>query len=39
MSPKGTRGGHTLLADSTGFTRLFGGTASFKHFSPNIAMM
>jgi BASS family bile acid:Na+ symporter len=39
MSPKGTRGGHILMADSTVFTRLFGGTASFKHFSPNIAMM
>jgi hypothetical protein len=39
MPPKGTRGGHILMADSTVFTRLFGGTASLKHFSPNIAMM
>jgi hypothetical protein len=39
MPPKGKRGGHTLLADSTGFTTLFGGTASLKHFWHNLAMM
>jgi hypothetical protein len=39
MTPKGTRGGHALLADSTVFTTWFGGTASVKHFSQNIVMM
>ena len=39
MPPKGTRGGHTLLADSTVFTTWFGGTASLKHFWQNIAVM
>jgi BASS family bile acid:Na+ symporter len=39
MPPKVPRGGHILIADSTVFTRLCGGTASFTHVSPNIAMM
>ena len=39
MPPKGRRGGHTLLTDSTVFTTWSGGTASLKHFSPHIAMM
>ena len=32
MPPSGTRGGDILLADSTIFTTLFGGTESLKHF-------
>jgi hypothetical protein len=37
--PKDLHGGHILMADPTVFTRSCGGTASFKHISPNIAMM
>src|SRR4051812_34285434 len=37
MSPKGGRGGDILLADSTIFTTLFGGTDSLGHFWRNMA--
>jgi hypothetical protein len=39
MPPKGKRGGYTLLADSTGFTTWFGGTARLQHCEHNLAMM
>jgi hypothetical protein len=39
MPPQGTRGGHILLADSTIFTTLFGGTDSLQHFWHNVATM
>ena len=39
MPPKDTRGGHILLADSTIFTTLFGGTESLSNFWRNIATM
>ena len=37
MSPQGGRGGDILLADSTIFTTLFGGTDSLGHFWRNMA--
>jgi hypothetical protein len=37
MPPSGTRGGDILLADSTIFTTLFGGTASLDRFWRNLA--
>src|SRR5437763_98415 len=37
MRPKGGRGGDILLADSTIFTTLFGGTDSLVHFWRNMA--
>ena len=39
MPPSGTRGGHILLADSTIFTTLFGGTDSLRHFWRNLALV
>jgi len=39
MPPKGERSGHILMADSTIFTTLFGGTDSLEHFWRNIATM
>ena len=39
MPPKGTRAGDILLADSTIFTTLFGGTESLEHFWRNIAKL
>ena len=39
MPPKGTRGGDILLADSTIFTTLFGGTESLEHFWGNVAKL
>ena len=33
--PQGERGGHIVLADSTIFTTLFGGTESLEHFWAN----
>jgi hypothetical protein len=39
MPPQGTRSGHILLADSTIFTTLFGGTDSLQHFWHNVATM
>ena len=39
MPPKGERTGHILMADSTIFTTLFGGTDSLEHFWRNIATM
>lgn len=39
MPPKGSRGGEILLADSTIFTTLFGGTESLEHFWRNLATM
>src|SRR3954464_5457470 len=39
MPPKGTRGGDILLADSTIFTTLFGGTESLEHFWGNMAKL
>ena len=39
MPPKGERAGHILMADSTIFTTLFGGTDSLEHFWRNIATM
>ena len=39
MPPKGERGGHILLADSTIFTTLFGGTDSLEKFWKNFANM
>jgi len=38
MPPSGNRGGHILLADSTIFTTLFGGTDSLRHFWRNLAL-
>jgi hypothetical protein len=37
MPPRGDRGGHILLADSTIFTTLFGGTDSLETFWKNFA--
>ena len=39
MPPTTTRGGDIVLADSTNFTTLFGGTDSLKHFWRNLATM
>ena len=39
MPPQGTRAGHILMADSTIFTTLFGGTDSLKYFWHNVATM
>ena len=39
IPPKGERGGHILLADSTIFTTLFGGTDSLEKFWKNFANM
>ena len=39
MPPNGSAGGDILLADSTIFTTLFGGTDSLKHFWRNLAAM
>ena len=39
LPPKGTRGGDILLADSTIFTTLFGGTESLEHFWWNMAKL
>jgi hypothetical protein len=39
MPPQGSRGGDILLADSTIFTTLFGGTESLEHFWRNVAML
>jgi len=39
MPPDGSRGGDILLADSTVFTTLFGGTESLQHFWANLAVM
>lgn len=39
MPPSGERGGHILLADSTIFTTLFGGTESLQHFWRNLALV
>ena len=35
MPPQGERGGQVVLADSTIFTTLFGGTESLEHFWAN----
>jgi hypothetical protein len=37
LPPRGHRGGELLLADSTIFTTLFGGTESLEHFWRNMA--
>jgi hypothetical protein len=37
MPPDGRRSGHILMADSTIFTTLFGGTDSLKYFWRNVA--
>lgn len=39
MPPAGRRAGHILLADSTHFTTLFGGTESLANFWRNLAKM
>ena len=39
MPPKDARGGHILLADSTIFMTLFGGTTSLERFWHNVAAM
>ena len=39
MPPHGKRSGHILMADSTIFTTLFGGTDSLKYFWHNVATM
>src|SRR5881394_1577869 len=39
MPPRDTRGGHILMADSTIFTTLFGGTDSLANFWKNLARM
>ncbi len=39
MPPTDTRGGDILLADSTIFTTLFGGTESLEHFWWNVAKL
>ena len=39
MPPTGTRRGDILLADSTIFTTLFGGTESLEHFWRNLAKL
>lgn len=39
MPPRGSRGGDIVLADSTIFTTLFGGTDSLQHFWQNLGKM
>ena len=39
MPPKGGRAGDILMADSTIFTTLFGGTESLENFWRNLALM
>jgi hypothetical protein len=39
MPPKGERAGHIVMADSTIFTTLFGGTDSLANFWRNLARM
>jgi hypothetical protein len=39
MPPEGARAGNILLADSTIFTTLFGGTDSLEHFWRNLARL
>ncbi len=39
MPPTGSRAGNILLADSTHFTTLFGGTESLQHFWRNMATL
>jgi hypothetical protein len=39
MPPKDNRAGDILLADSTIFTTLFGGTSSLERFWRNLALM
>ena len=39
MPPKDARAGHIVLADSTNFTTLFGGTESLENFWRNLATM
>jgi hypothetical protein len=39
MPPNDVRSGHILLADSTIFTTLFGGTDSLENFWRNLALM
>jgi hypothetical protein len=39
LPPKGRRAGHILMADSTIFTTLFGGTESLENFWRNVASM
>jgi hypothetical protein len=39
MPPQGARGGDIVLADSTIFTTLFGGTESLEHFWRNMAKL
>ena len=39
MPPKGERAGHIVMADSTVFTTLFGGTDSLMNFWRNLARM
>jgi len=39
MPPEGDRAGHIILADSTIFTTLFGGTKSLENFWKNLATM
>ena len=39
MPPKDERAGHILLADSTIFTTLFGGTDSLSNYWRNLALM
>lgn len=39
MPPRGARAGHIVLADSTNFTTLFGGTQSLENFWRNLATM
>jgi hypothetical protein len=39
MPPNGLRAGHIVMADSTIFTTLFGGTDSLANFWRNLARM
>jgi hypothetical protein len=39
LPPKGRRAGHILMADSTIFTTLFGGSDSLENFWRNVASM
>jgi hypothetical protein len=39
MPPKSERAGHIVMADSTIFTTLFGGTDSLANFWRNLARM
>ncbi len=39
MPPEADRGGDILMADSTIFTTLFGGTESLENFWRNLALM